>query len=196
MWWSASRWVDLVRVHRKCDQELMGARNPAEVFAGTAGGRAVVLGGTDGDGRGRSCPRRVPAGCRGDRMPVPRRGAGRMGSWQSPQDRWAGRSGSAAASPLPGCAVTHVLLPVTVFSRRAYAAEQIWAALTARTDDCWRWLRLTTPPPRPGPYRDRLSLPEHSADRAVPLSPLLGATRTATRRSACRSVRRSTRRGT
>jgi hypothetical protein len=32
------------------------------------------------------------------------------------------------------CAVTHVLLPVTVLLRRAYAAEQIWAALTARAD--------------------------------------------------------------
>jgi hypothetical protein len=30
------------------------------------------------------------------------------------------------------CAVTHVLLPVTVLLRRAYAAEQIWTALTAR----------------------------------------------------------------
>jgi len=30
------------------------------------------------------------------------------------------------------CAVTHVLLPVTVLVRRAYAAEQIWVALTAR----------------------------------------------------------------
>lgn len=30
------------------------------------------------------------------------------------------------------CAVTHVLLPVTVLLRRAYAAERIWAALTAR----------------------------------------------------------------
>ncbi len=32
------------------------------------------------------------------------------------------------------CAVTHVLLPVTVLLRRAYAAEQVWAALTARAD--------------------------------------------------------------
>ena len=32
------------------------------------------------------------------------------------------------------CAVTHVLLPVTVLLRRAYAAEQIWAALNARAD--------------------------------------------------------------
>ncbi|GFG49084.1 hypothetical protein CQY20_33415 [Mycolicibacterium agri] len=32
------------------------------------------------------------------------------------------------------CAVTHVLLPVTVFLRRAYAAERIWAALTARAE--------------------------------------------------------------
>jgi hypothetical protein len=30
--------------------------------------------------------------------------------------------------------VTHVLLPVTVLVRRAYAAEQIWAALNARAD--------------------------------------------------------------
>ncbi|MGB9227990.1 helix-turn-helix domain-containing protein [Mycobacterium sp.] len=30
------------------------------------------------------------------------------------------------------CAVTHVLLPVTVLLRRAYAAERIWAAVTAR----------------------------------------------------------------
>jgi Domain of unknown function (DUF6431) len=30
------------------------------------------------------------------------------------------------------CAVTHVLLPVTVLLRRAYAAERIWAVLRAR----------------------------------------------------------------
>jgi hypothetical protein len=30
------------------------------------------------------------------------------------------------------CAVTHVLLPVAVLLRRAYAAEQIWTALAAR----------------------------------------------------------------
>jgi hypothetical protein len=30
--------------------------------------------------------------------------------------------------------VTHVLLPVTVLLRRAYAVERIWAALTARAD--------------------------------------------------------------
>jgi transposase-like protein len=32
------------------------------------------------------------------------------------------------------CAVTHVLLPVTVLLRRAYGAEQVWAALTARAE--------------------------------------------------------------
>jgi hypothetical protein len=32
------------------------------------------------------------------------------------------------------CAVTHVLLPVTVLLRRAYVAERIWAVLTARAD--------------------------------------------------------------
>jgi len=32
------------------------------------------------------------------------------------------------------CAVTHVLLPVTILLRRAYAAEQVWAALTARAE--------------------------------------------------------------
>jgi len=31
-----------------------------------------------------------------------------------------------------GCAVTHVLLPVSVLMRRAYAAERVWAALRAR----------------------------------------------------------------
>ncbi len=30
------------------------------------------------------------------------------------------------------CAVTHVLLPATMLLRRAYAAERLWAALTAR----------------------------------------------------------------
>jgi hypothetical protein len=30
------------------------------------------------------------------------------------------------------CAVTHVLLPLTVLLRRAYAAKRIWAALSAR----------------------------------------------------------------
>jgi hypothetical protein len=32
------------------------------------------------------------------------------------------------------CLVTHVLLPVTVLFRRAYAAERIWAVLTARAE--------------------------------------------------------------
>ena len=32
------------------------------------------------------------------------------------------------------CTVTHVLLPVTVLLRRAYAAERIWAVLTARAE--------------------------------------------------------------
>ena len=32
------------------------------------------------------------------------------------------------------CTVTHVLLPVTVLLRRAYAAERIWAAVTARAE--------------------------------------------------------------
>ena len=34
------------------------------------------------------------------------------------------------------CAVTHVLLPVAVLLRRAYAAELIWAALTVRAEGC------------------------------------------------------------
>ena len=29
--------VDLVRVHRQCDEELMGARHPAQVLAGLRG---------------------------------------------------------------------------------------------------------------------------------------------------------------
>ena len=39
------------------------------------------------------------------------------------------------------CAVTHVLLPVTVLLRRAYAAERIWAAVTARAEG-WGHLRI------------------------------------------------------
>jgi hypothetical protein len=35
------------------------------------------------------------------------------------------------------CAVTHVLLPVTVLLRRAYAAERIWTAVTARATGAW-----------------------------------------------------------
>src|SRR6476469_5285167 len=91
----------LVCVHRQCDEELMGARHPAEVFGGTAGCRAVVLGRTDGDGRGRSCPRRVPVGCWGDWVPWLRWRAGWVGSCPGAKDLWVGRSGSAAASPLP-----------------------------------------------------------------------------------------------
>ncbi|MFE3003259.1 helix-turn-helix domain-containing protein [Nocardia sp. NPDC059246] len=32
------------------------------------------------------------------------------------------------------CTVTHVLLPVTVLARRAYAAHHVWAAVVARAD--------------------------------------------------------------
>ena len=63
-------------------------------------------GGTPGDGRGRSCPRRVPAGGRGDRVPaLRRRGAGRMGSCPRSMDRWVGGFASSAAGsarPLSG----------------------------------------------------------------------------------------------
>lgn len=55
-------------------------------------------------------------------------------------------------------------------------AQQILCPIRAQWDTatvCWRWRRLTTPPRRPGPYRDRRSLPEHGADRAVPLGPHL-----------------------
>ncbi|EUA44545.1 hypothetical protein I552_4318 [Mycobacterium xenopi 3993] len=52
MWLSACSRVDLVRVHRQCDEELVGARHPAEVLAGLRGAALLVLGGTDGDGRG------------------------------------------------------------------------------------------------------------------------------------------------
>jgi hypothetical protein len=42
------------------------------------------------------------------------------------------------------CAVTHVLLPVTVLLRRAYAAERIWAALTARGEGSGhRWIGVS-----------------------------------------------------
>src|ERR1700738_2236566 len=32
------------------------------------------------------------------------------------------------------CLVTHVLLPVSVLLRRAYAAERVWAVVTARSE--------------------------------------------------------------
>jgi hypothetical protein len=53
-------------------------------------------------------------------MPVPRRIAGLADPVRPRRAR------------CRACAVTHVLLPVTVLLRRAYAAEQIWAALTVR----------------------------------------------------------------
>src|ERR1700739_3072379 len=112
----------------------MGARHPAEVLAGLAGCRAVVLGGTDGHGRGRSCPRRVPAGDRWDPLGG---GPGRGGWWGYARARQV----EGLSDPVRprrarcrACAVTHVLLPVTMLLRRAYAAERIWAVLTARAE--------------------------------------------------------------
>jgi hypothetical protein len=77
----------------------MGARHPAEVLAGLAGCRAVVLGGTDGDRRGRSCSRRVPVGGWGAVVSVlPGRGAGPVGFRAIAAGGQAG--GSSPASPV------------------------------------------------------------------------------------------------
>ena len=46
------------------------------------------------------------------------------------------------------CRVTHVLLPVVLLLRRAYLAELVWAALSARARD-QQAISFTTPVPEP-----------------------------------------------
>ena len=52
--------------------------------------------------------------------------------WARPRRVRGSAVAPAAAGAVRGCLVTHVLLPVTVLLRRAYAVEVIGAALTAR----------------------------------------------------------------
>ena len=81
-------------------------------------------------------PVRVESRLAAGEIGCPRCGDGVLAGWGHARARWIdglGGSASSAAGSVPqSCAVTHVLLPVTVLLRRAYAAERIWAALTAR----------------------------------------------------------------
>ena len=115
--------VDLVGVHRQCDEELMGARHPAEVLAGPAGGRA-------------ECTEAPMVTVEADPVRVESRLAGRGDRLPGlPGVCWARgvmpglRGVAGSADPVRprrarcrACLVTHVLLPVTVLLRRAYAA--------------------------------------------------------------------------
>ena len=87
-------------------------------------------GGTVGDGRGRSGSGRVAVGGRAARLPgLP---GGRCAPWGWARPRGVHGIGEALRprrARCAGCLVTHVLLPVTVLLRRAYAAEVIGAAV-------------------------------------------------------------------
>ena len=89
-------------------------------------------GGTVGDGRGRPGSGRVAVGGRSGRLPGLPGCAAPVGvgpaAWGA-RDRRVRRPRRARCA---ACLVTHVLLPVTVLLRRAYAAEVIGAALLAR----------------------------------------------------------------
>ena len=68
-----------------------------------------------------------------DRLPdVWGRCAGRLGYARARQIEGLGGPLRPRQARCRACTITHVLLPVTVLLRRAYAAERIWAALTAR----------------------------------------------------------------
>jgi hypothetical protein len=65
----------------------------------------------------------------------PRCGEGVLAGWGHARARWIeGLADSLRPrrARCRSCRATHVLLPVTVLLRRAYAAERIWAALSAR----------------------------------------------------------------
>ena len=65
----------------------------------------------------------------------PRCGDGVLAGWGHARARWIdGLEDSLRPrrARCRSCRATHVLLPVTVLLRRAYAAERIWAALVAR----------------------------------------------------------------
>jgi hypothetical protein len=82
-------------------------------------------------------PVRVESRLAAGEIGCPRCGDGVLTGWGHARSRWID---GLADSLRPrrarcrSCRATHVLLPVTVLLRRAYAAERIWAALTARAD--------------------------------------------------------------
>ena len=124
MWWSAWWGVDLGCLHRQCDDVLMGARHPAASWQGLAGRRAVVLEAlmvtVEVD------PARVESRLAAGEIGCPSCVDGVLGGWGHARPR---RVVGVADPVRPrrarcrACAVTHVLLPVTLLLRRAYAAE-------------------------------------------------------------------------
>src|SRR6476661_2363684 len=82
-------------------------------------------------------PVRVESRLAAGEIGCPRCGDGVLTGWGHARSRWID---GLADSLRPRrarcrrCAVTHVLLPVTMLLRRAYVAEWIWAALTARSN--------------------------------------------------------------
>ena len=78
-------------------------------------------------------PVRVESRLAAGEIGCPRCSDGVLGGWGYARARWIeglGGSGAAAAGPMPSPVwSTHVLLPVTVLLRRAYAAERIWAVV-------------------------------------------------------------------
>src|SRR6476646_2665961 len=82
-------------------------------------------------------PVRVESRLAAGEIGCPRCGDGVLTGWGHARSRWID---GLADSLRPrrarcrSCRATHVLLPVTVLLRRAYAAERIWAALTARSN--------------------------------------------------------------
>src|SRR4029077_15361233 len=82
-------------------------------------------------------PVRVESRLAAGEIGCPRCGEGVRAGWGRARARWIeGLAGSLRPrrARCRSCRATHVLLPVTVLLRRAYAAERIWAALSARSN--------------------------------------------------------------
>jgi transposase-like protein len=82
-------------------------------------------------------PVRVESRLAAGEIGCPRCGEGVLAGWGYARARWIeGLADSLRPrrARCRSCRATHVLLPVTVLLRRAYAAERIWAALSARSN--------------------------------------------------------------
>jgi transposase-like protein len=82
-------------------------------------------------------PVRVESRLAAGEIGCPRCGEGVLAGWGHARARWIeGLADSLRPrrARCRSCRATHVLLPVTVLLRRAYAAERIWAALSARSN--------------------------------------------------------------
>src|SRR6476646_1590370 len=82
-------------------------------------------------------PVRVESRLAAGEIGCPRCGEGVLTGWGHARSRWIDGLADSLRPRRARCRsgrATHVLLPVTVLLRRAYAAERIWAALTARSN--------------------------------------------------------------